>query len=157
MKKTIMAAAAAALLLGAGTSHAGAASSGTHRYPVAPNPIADAPNIRVIDSTPETELIESLKKGEWPDEFVIVAMMQTLSGQRLKPDSYPIFLSSKWRLNLLHQMIDGGQKRGIYNNAEMLEDIMVRWEAGDYSKIERDDWVLKKMLDLHHESFNDGA
>ncbi len=80
-------------------------------------------------------------------------MMQTLSGTKLKPGSTPIFLSSKWRLNLFHQMIDGGQKRGIYNNAELLQEIIARWEDGDDSQLERDNWLLKKMLDLHHESF----
>ncbi|WP_172250119.1 hypothetical protein [Saccharibacillus deserti] len=54
---------------------------------------------------------------------------------------------------MFHQMIDGGQKRGIYNNAELLQEIIARWEDGDDSQLERDNWLLKKMLDLHHESF----
>ena len=155
MKKMIFAALAAAILLSSGNAYAAQTPDSDKRlYPVVPNPIADAPNIVVINDRPELEIFASLKRGEWPDEFVIVGMMQSVSEAKLSPKSTPIFLSSKWRLNLFDQMIEGGQKRGIYNNAQLLEEIVSRWQADDYTQLERDNWLLEKMLDLHHETFD---
>lgn len=71
---------AAVILSSSGNAYAAETPDSEKRiYPVVPNPIADAPNIVVINDRPELEIFASLKRGEWPDEFVIVGMMQSVS------------------------------------------------------------------------------